>query len=112
MNVVLITGNLTKDPTITKTTAGITCVSGSVAVRRDYKNPNGEYDVDFIDFVAYRSVADYLGKYAHKGGRVEIKGRWRTRKFTDSDGNERRANDVEVEEAMFFPKHERSEIDG
>lgn len=108
MNVVILTGNLTRDPIVTKTSAGVPCASGSIAVKRDYKNQNGDYETDFIDFVAYRAQAEYLAEYAKKGGRVEIHGSWRTRKFTDQSGNNRIANDVEVDAVTYFPKNENA----
>ncbi len=106
MNVVILTGNLTKDPTISKTNTGVSVASGSIAVRRDFKNAEGEYDVDYIDFVAYRAQAEYLAQYAKKGGRLEIHGSWRTRKFTDQQGNNRIAHDVQIESVFYLPKRE------
>ena len=67
MNKVLLTGRLVKDCELMKTDSGTSVTKNSVAVRRDFKNSNGEYDTDFIDFVAFGTTAEYLASYGKKG---------------------------------------------
>ncbi len=47
LNTVIIEGRLTKDPELKTTPNGISVSTFAVAVARDYKNSNGEYDSDF-----------------------------------------------------------------
>ena len=104
MNKVILSGNIVKDIEVRRTQSGEAVVSNTVAVRREYKNVNNEYDTDFINFVAWRSQAEYLEKYAVKGDRVELVGRWQVRKYTDSNNATRTVDEVVVESITAFSK--------
>ena len=101
MNKVILSGRITKDIELMKTQSGISVVSNSIAVRRDFKE-NGEYQTDFINFVAWRTQADYLASYAKKGDRCEIIGRWQVRTYQAQDGSQRKVDEVVVESINVF----------
>ena len=68
MNLVCLTGNLTKDIVLEKVGKDQTSkASFTLAVSRDYKNSKGEYETDFPKVTVWRNSADYLAKYAGKG---------------------------------------------
>ena len=58
MNKIILVGNTTKN---TENNKGI--AKTSIAVRRDFKNPNGEYDTDYFDLVAFQHQAEFLTNY-------------------------------------------------
>ncbi len=97
MNKVILSGNLCKDIEMKQTQSGKSALNNSIAVRREFKDTDGTYQTDFIDFVAFGNQADYLNKYASKGDRVELVGRWQVRNYVDKNGYDRRANEVVVE---------------
>ena len=86
LNTVIIEGRLTKDPELKTTPNGISVSTFAVAVARDYKNANGEYDSDFFECVAWRNNAERISKYFHKGDGVGIVGRLQTRTYKDKNG--------------------------
>lgn len=102
MNKVLLTGNLCREIELRQTQSGIDVVSNCVAVRRDYKNANGDYESDFINIVAYRTQAIYLNNYAAKGDRVELEGRWQTRQYTNAQNVTITVNEVVVESISVY----------
>lgn len=108
MNKVCLTGNLCKDPETRKTASGKSVVNVSVAVRRDFKE-EGEYNTDFINLVAWGTQADYLANYAHKGDRVEATGRWQVRQYQDKEGNNRRADEMVVENIRVLSKRAQTD---
>ncbi len=71
MNNCIHSGRITKTPTITKVN-GISKVSFTLAVKRNYKNKEGSYDTDFIFFIAWRNNAEYLAKYIKQGDYIEV----------------------------------------
>lgn len=86
-NVVLI-GRLTKDIELRKTQSGLSVASFTVACDRrlsQEQRNNNEQSADFINCVAWRGSADFLGNYAHKGDTVGVEGRIQTRSY-DRDG--------------------------
>lgn len=104
MNKVILSGNLCQDVTLKQTNGGKNVVTNCIAVQREYKSPNGEYESDFINIVVWDKGADYLSKYAGKGDRVELVGRWTVRKYTANDGSTRTVNECVVESIKAFRK--------
>lgn len=104
MNKVILSGNLCQEIELKQTTSGKSVLTNCIAVQREYKNEKGEYDSDFINLVIWGAQAEYLSKYAHKGDRVELVGRWQIRKYTANDGTTRTVNECVVESIKAFSK--------
>lgn len=104
MNNVSLIGRLTKDPELRNTADGTAVCSFSLAVRRGFKNANGEYDADFINCSAWRNTAEFVSKYFKKGQQVGICGQIRTRKW-DDNGTTRYSTDVVAEKVDFVGKN-------
>ena len=79
MNSVTISGRLTADVEVRKTQSGLSVASFTVAVQKDKEH------ADFINCVAWRQSADFLGQYSHKGDMVGVMGRLQTRDY-ERDG--------------------------
>ena len=112
MNKVILSGRLVRDIELRKTPNGKELVSNCIAVQRDYKNEQGEYDSDFINIVVWGASATYLSKYAAKGDRVELVGRWANRTYEDNNGQKRTVSDCIVESITAFsskPKEEKKQ---
>lgn len=108
LNHIVIMGRLTRDPELRRTASGISCVSFTVAVDRDYSgNDGGEKETDFIDCVAWRSTADFVSKYFTKGSMIVVSGRLQIRNWNDKDGNKRRTAEV-VADNVYFGESKRS----
>lgn len=86
LNQVALIGRITKDAELRKTQSGNSCVSFTLAVPRTIKNKNGEYETDFINCVAWRQTADYMGQYIKKGYLLAVTGNIQTRNYQDKDG--------------------------
>lgn len=96
MNTVQILGNLGKDPDIRATGTGKTVASFSVAVKRKYTTQQGEDKelTDWINVVAWGSLAEAVGNQLKKGSRVFVEGRYSTRSYEDKSGNKRYVTEV------------------
>ena len=101
MNKIFLSGNLTKAPEVRYTPNGKAVVKTGIAVQRPYKNPQGQYDVDFFNLTAWDKTAEFCGKYFHKGSRVFVEGRLNTYSYTGQDGVKRFGVDVQVENIEF-----------
>lgn len=90
VNSVVLAGRITKDLEVRKTPTGISTVTFTVAVdrplSRDARAAGQQAQADFISCVAWRSSADFLGAYAHKGSEVVVEGRISTRSYDGQDG--------------------------
>lgn len=104
MNKVILSGNLCQEIELKKTNSGKSVVTNCIAVQREYKNEQGQYESDFINLVIWGAQAEYLSRYASKGDRVELAGRWMVRKYTANDETTRIANECVVESIKAFKK--------
>jgi len=111
LNQVVIMGRLTHDPDVRVTSNGISVVSFSLAVDRDYKTDSGDREVDFIDVTAWRATADFVGKYLAKGRMVAVTGRLQVRRWRDKDGANRRSVEV-VADSVYFADSRKNEQPG
>ena len=79
MNNVIIVGRLVRDPEMKKLETGKKVCTMTLAVQRQYKNVDGEYETDFIDCDLWEGIAEATKEYCKKGDVVGVKGRLQTR---------------------------------
>ena len=109
MNKVIQIGRTTQSIELKKTTSGKSVASFGIAVKRNFKNANGEYESDFFNCVAYSNLADTMNLYVKKGDMIAIEGRLQTRKYTDKDGNNRYSTEIIVENVEFLTPKKQEE---
>ncbi len=109
MNNICITGRLTTNPELKKTTSGVSVCSLSVAVDRDYK-VDGERVTDFIPCVFWRGAAEFVEKYFIKGDMIALVGSLESRKWEDKEGNKRISWEVKVDKVNFCGGKKSNEI--
>lgn len=113
MNKASFIGRLVRDPELKTTTSGKSVCKFSIAVKRNYKDSNGEYQSDFIDCVAWGVIGETIAKYAHKGNLLGVSGRMESRKYEDRDGNNRSVLELIVEDKdLLSPKSDNSASEG
>ena len=108
INTAVIMGRLTADPELKTTSSGLSVLSFSVAVDRNYQKEGEEKAVDFINVVAWRKTAEFVSKYFHKGSMIAVEGSIQTRKYEDKDGNKRTAFEILANTVSFCGKEASS----
>ena len=111
LNKVALMGRLTKDPEMRYTQAQTAVTSFSLAVERDAKSRDGDREVDYINCVAWRSSAEFVEKYFHKGSMAVVAGRLQIRNWQDKEGNNRQSAEVVVDN-IYFGDSKRSDDSG
>ncbi len=101
LNHIVLMGRLTRDPELRRTQSGISVVSFSLAVERDYSGQDGGKETDFIDIVAWRNTAEFVSKYFSKGRMAVVSGRLQIRDWTDREGGKRRSAEVVADNVYF-----------
>ena len=97
MNKVILTGRITKDPEVRYTQQGVSVVSFTIAVNRQYRDANGNNQADFINCTAWRSTADFITRYIKKGYMLLVEGSIQTRSYQGQDGQTRYVTEVVCE---------------
>lgn len=105
MNKVILIGNLTKDPELTKTPTDVSVCRFSIAVTRRW----GNNEPDFFNIVAWRAQADNCSKYLRKGSKVAISGSIQTRTYDANDGTKRYVTEIIADEVQFLSTKGSSE---
>ncbi|MBI5399980.1 single-stranded DNA-binding protein [Candidatus Saganbacteria bacterium] len=105
-NKVFLIGNLTRDPELRYTTAGIPVAHFAIAVNRIQKKGAEGNEVDFINIVAWRRLAEICGEYLKKGRPVAIEGRLQIRSYVDKNGEQRTMAEVTADNMQMLGKRE------
>ena len=63
MNKTILTGRLVKDVELKYTQGGSAIATATVAVKRGYKNKEGEYESDFPRIKAVGKTAEFFANY-------------------------------------------------
>jgi len=102
-NQVVIMGNLTKDPDLRTTPNGGSVCSFSMALNRSYKGTNDEWTeaTDYVDVVAWSSLAERTAKYISKGRPVLVHGRLQSRTW-EKDGQKHSKVEVVAQEIVYL----------
>lgn len=103
INYVALMGRVTKPIEVKESATGVKYCKFSIAVEQKFKNKEtGKYDCDFIDLIAYRGTAEFIGRYfADKGTMIAVEGSLRQSSWTDNDGKKRYSYVVNVDDAHF-----------
>ena len=101
LNQITIMGRLVANPELRYTPKGTPVCSIRIACDRETKNADGEYDTDFIDVVAWRSVAENIARRFAKGRMAIVDGRLQIRPWTDRDGIRHYATEILANRVYF-----------
>lgn len=66
LNQVVLVGRLTRDIVVNKSDKGVKVATISLAIPRSFKNSEGLYDTDFVDCVAFDSIASNTSEYCKR----------------------------------------------
>lgn len=108
MNIVVLSGRLTKKPELRSTTKTSVC-QFSLAVDNGKVDENGKHGADFIECVCFGKTAENLCKYQDKGSAIELKGRIQVDKYTNNEGKNVFRTLVYVEMINYIGKPKTSE---
>jgi single-strand DNA-binding protein len=100
MNIVILHGRLTADPTIRQSNSGKSIAGFSVAVD-GYKDKDGNKQTDFIRCTAFGQTADMLSRYWTKGKEIALEGNLRQNDYTDNNGTKHNSYQVVVNRVHF-----------
>lgn len=97
MNLVVLTGRLTRDPELKYGQSGKAYSRFSIAVERTFQK--GE--ADFVNCVAFGKTAELIGEYLRKGRKVGVQGTLQMNRY-EVNGEKRTSYDVIVSNVEFL----------
>lgn len=114
VNQIVLVGRIARTPETRVTESGKKYATLTLAVPRNYKNINGEYDTDFLDCTLWSSVAESTTEYCNTGDMIGVKGRVQTRIIESPDGIKRKKTEIVAEKVTFLtssPNHKKTDND-
>ena len=113
LNKVLLIGNVGNDPEIRYLDSNPQGPQGNakvasfrLATTERYRDRNGEVreNTEWHSIVAWRSNADLVEKFVHKGSQIYVEGKLRTRQWNDQTGNKRYTTEINADNIQLLGK--------
>lgn len=111
INIVSLTGNLTRDPELRATKSGSKVLSFGIACNASRKNPQtGDWEdyANFIDCTMFGARAEALSKIMGKGTKVAISGELRYTSW-EKDGQRRSKVEVKADQVVLMSRGKQQE---
>ena len=110
VNVVAVTGNLTRDPELRSTPGGTSVCKLRVAVNNRRKNPHGEWvdKPNYFDVTVWGAQGENCANYLSKGRPVAVEGRLDWREWEDKEGNKRQTVEIIANTVQFLGSRDGS----
>lgn len=106
LNKVMLIGNVGKDPDVRYLEGNAKVASFTLATTERYKDRNGELreNTEWHNLVAWRSNADVIERFVHKGTQIYVEGRLRTRNYVDQTGVKKYVTEIQVDNLQLLGK--------
>lgn len=100
----MLIGNLTRDPELRYTPAGMAVASFGLATNRVWVTKQGERkeDAQFHRIVAWNKLAELCSQLLSKGRRVYVDGRIQYREFTDQENNKKQIAEIIIDDMIIL----------
>lgn len=117
VNKVILLGNVGQDPKVKYFDSNSAVATFSLATtERGYTLSNGTQipeRTEWHNIIASNRTAEIIDKYVHKGDKLYIEGKLRTRSYTDKSGATRYTTEVHVDNMeMLTPKNTKTDAQG
>jgi single-strand DNA-binding protein len=105
-NMVMLIGNLGKDPELQTLEGNIPVVKFTLATTESYKDRAGKLqsETDWHTIVLWRGLAELAHKYLKKGSLISIEGKLKTRNWEDKTGNKKYTTEVICHKLILLDK--------
>jgi single-strand DNA-binding protein len=110
INVVVVTGNLTRDPELRQLQSGTSVCKMRIAVntRRKGQDGNWEDKPNYFDVTVWGAQGENCASYLSKGRPVAINGRLEWREWEGQDGNKRQSVEIIADTVQFLGSRDSS----
>lgn len=106
LNKVMLIGNVGKEPEVRHLDNNVTVATLTLATtERGYTLQNGTQvpeRTEWHNVVFWRGLADIVEKYVHKGDKLYIEGKIRTRSYDDQNGQRRYITEIFADNMEMF----------
>ena len=115
VNKVIIIGNLGQDPEVKYMPNGTAVANITVATSESWKDKNTGEQVEKTEWhrvVFFKRLAEVVGEYLHKGSKIYIEGKLKTRKWQDKNGADHWTTEIIAGEMQMLDSKNNPEPGG
>ncbi len=114
LNKVMIIGNLGRDPEMRYTPSGQAVTQFTVAVNRNYKGQDGNWneETEWFRVVAWAQLGERAAENLRKGMKVYVEGRLQTRQWEDQQGQKRYTTELIANQVTNLDRRPREDGEG
>ncbi len=114
LNRVMLIGNLTRDPELRYTPAGMAVVSFGLATNRVWITKQGEKkeDAQFHRIVAWNKLAELCSQLLAKGRRIYVEGRIQYREIVDSANARKQVSEIVIDDMIILDNKGVASVSG
>ena len=104
INVVVLTGNLTRDPELRSLPSGMSVCSLRIASNTRRKGQSGEWEdkANFFDVTVWGAQGENCARFLSKGRPVALNGRLEWREWQAQDGTKRQNVEIIADSVQFL----------
>lgn len=104
VNKIILLGNLAAEPEFRTLSNGTAVATVSMATNESYKDAQGNMQdlTEWHKLVFWQKLADIVHQYLHKGSKVYVEGKLRTRSYDDQNGQKRYITEVQVSDLVML----------
>lgn len=110
LNQVTLVGRLVKKPEVVESENKTKRSVITLAVPRNFKNVNGEYETDFIDCILWQNNALNTAEYCDKGDIIGIRGRIQTSVY-EKEGTKIYKKEIIAEKVTFLSGNKKEKTE-
>lgn len=113
LNKAMIIGNLGRDPEMRYTPSGQAVTQFTVAVNRNFKGQDGEWqeETEWFRVVAWGPTGERAAENLRKGNKVYVEGRLQTRQWEGQDGQKRYTTELIADRIQNLERRTREDGD-
>ena len=115
LNKVILLGNLTRDPEVKKSPAGVSVAKLRMAVNETYRDRQTGQPKEvacFVDVTVWEKQADSCGQYLTRGSQILVEGRLIYEEWKNAQGEARNRLSVRADRVQFLNTTRRPESSG
>lgn len=102
INKVILVGRLVRNPELKYLEDGKAVATVTLAVDRNFKNQQGDYETDFLSCTLWQKNAENTANYCQKGSVIGVTGRIQTRSYENQEGAKVYVTEVVAEGVKFL----------
>lgn len=108
MNKIILVGRLCRDPELKYLgEKNVAVTRFTLAVNRDYKNSQGNYETDFINCEIWNKQAEIFSEYMTKGTLVYVEGKLKVDQYVSSNGDNKKSISVRCNLFKFIDSKQK-----